>query len=407
MKTAIDIWDGLRARPGRVGLSVLAIAIGLAALTVLLAVLGGLSDQSKRILSNLGANVFAVVQEGDHRRGEVLRQKHAELLRYNLPGYRIAGTREYAAAVPGRTDKLKVVAVDPELAVLRGWDLLQGRFLDELDSAQARRVAVITPALARNTGQGGAAGSDTAGWQVGDTIQLGRTAFSVVGMVRAGTSGGMEQTGASAALALGEQVVFVPSGTPPYWQSRGREWDKRIDMVFVNVPEEVPMAQGQAAVSSLLAQPDLALGQLGWITPERLLERVTRLQRTIKWTVGSIAVLCLILGGTTLMSLMVANVNERVTEIGLRRALGATPGDISSLFVLEACLVTALAALLGSGVTHAVLRATASRFPVPIRLGWDTLLLPLGVAVLLGMIFSWWPARTAARIAPSEALRNE
>ena len=403
MKTLIDIWDGLRARPGRVGLSVLAIAIGLAALTVLLAVLGGLSDQSKRILSNLGANVFAVVQEGENRRGQVLQQKHVELLRYNLPGYTIAGTREHAAAVPGRRDKITVVAADRELASLRGWDLVRGRFFDELDGVKGHRVAVITPALAR----GADASGDGFGWQVGDTIQLGRTAFSVVGMVRPGTSSGMDQTGASAALVLGEQVVFVPAGTPPYWESRGREWKKRIDMVFVKVPDGVSMTAGQGSVRSLLAQPDLALDQLGWITPERLLERVTRLQRTIKWTVGSIAILCLILGGTTLMSLMVANVNERVTEIGLRRALGATPGDISSLFVFEACLVTALAALVGSGVTHAVLRATASQFPVPIRLGWDTLLLPLGVAVLLGMMFSWWPARTAARIAPSEALRND
>lgn len=395
MKTAIDIWDGLRAQPGRVGLSVLAIAVGIAALTVLLAVLSGLSKQSKQILSNLGANVFAIVQEGENRRGDVLQQKHVSLLAGNLPDFEVAGMRAYEVPTPGSKEKIKVVGTDPALPLLRGWELLRGRFLDDVDRLERRRVAVITPALAR-----------AGGWKVGDVIQLGRTAFSVVGMVRAGGSS-MEQGGASSDLLLGEKVVFVPGTTPPYWASRGREWKETVDMVFVRVPDGVEMGKGQAAVRSLLDQPDLKLGELGWITPERLLERVTRLQRTIKWTVGSIAFLCLILGGTTLMSLMVANVNERVTEIGLRRALGATPGDISQLFVFEACIVTALAALLGSGLTHAVLRTTAARFPVPIQLGLDTFLVPLGIAILLGMVFSWWPARTAARIAPSEALRND
>lgn len=394
-----DIYDGLRARPGRLGLSVFALAIGIAALTILLAVLGGLSDQSKRILSTLGANVFAVVQEGGNRGGEVLQQEHISLLRENLAGYDIAGTREHAVDVPGRKDKLTVVATDAPLAELRGWTLMRGRFIDELDNREFRRVAVITPALARSDEQ-------ARGWQVGDTIQLGRRPYAIVGMVKP-TGGAVEQGGAGAGLVPGERVVFVPAETPPYWETRGREWRDTVDMFFVRVPPGVAMASGQTAVRTLLGQPDLRLGGLGWITPERLLERVTRLQRTIRWTVGSIAWLCLILGGTTLMSLMVANVNERVTEIGLRRAIGATPGDISRLFVVEACLVTALAALLGSGITHLVLRATGERFPVPIRLDAETFLIPFAVAVVLGMVFSWWPARAAAQIAPSEALRND
>jgi putative ABC transport system permease protein len=157
----------------------------------------------------------------------------------------------------------------------------------------------------------------------------------------------------------------------------------------------------------LLTQPDQRVSGLAWITPESLLHRIRRLQRTIRLTVGSIAVLCLLLGGTTLTSLMVANVRDRVTEIGLRRALGATSRDIAVLFVWEACLVTAAAAVIGTAATHLVLLLGRRGLPVPVHLGLVTLLVPVVVSLALGSASSYWPARSAAAIAPSEALRNE
>ena len=104
---------------------------------------------------------------------------------------------------------------------------------------------------------------------------------------------------------------------------------------------------------------------------------------------------------------MLANVRERVTEIGLRRALGATPLDISVLFVLESCVITLSAAVVGTLLTNVLLQAGRSRIPVPLELGVVSTFVPLGAAVGLGVLFSYWPAQIAAKIAPSEALRNE
>ena len=180
-----------------------------------------------------------------------------------------------------------------------------------------------------------------------------------------------------------------------------------MDAIFVRAPATFGFRRAVTLAQRILAQPDQRVSGLSWITPDTLLKRITNLQNTIKLTVGSIAVLCLILGGTTLMSLMVANVRDRVVEIGLRRALGATPKDIATLFVLEGSLVTAGAALTGTTFTWLLLLAGRSRLPVPVALGPGTVLIPLVVAVGLGLVFSYWPAVSAARIAPSEALRNE
>lgn len=396
--TAIDIIDGLRAQPGRLGLAVLAIGIGIASLTVLLAVLGGLDEQSRRIVDQLGANVFAITQEGSGGKAEPLKQNHVALLQANLPGFEVAGLKRHeikSRDVNQRRQVMKVVATDGPLQRLRQWRMLDGQFFDELDVREKRRVVVITPALGREQSL-----------RVGDMMMLGQVGFKVIGLIQPG-GGSVDEEGAAAALTLGEKVAFIPSQTPAYWEQFGRGPDDRLDMIFLRVPAGQDVASGVAQVKALLSQPDLRLKELGWITPERLLARVLRLQRTIKLTVGSISILCLILGGTTLMSLMVANVNERVTEIGLRRALGATPRDVSSLFVIEACLITGIAACLGTLTTHAILILFRDRFPVGIRLGPDTLLVPLLIAMFLGMLFAYWPARTAARIAPSEALRND
>ena len=107
------------------------------------------------------------------------------------------------------------------------------------------------------------------------------------------------------------------------------------------------------------------------------------------------------------MSLMVANVRDRVTEIGLRRALGATQWDIAILFVIESSIVTGVAAVIGTIGTHLLLVLGKNASPVPIRLGFRSILIPLTVSLVLGIIFSYWPAKMAANITPSEALRNE
>ena len=157
----------------------------------------------------------------------------------------------------------------------------------------------------------------------------------------------------------------------------------------------------------MLSQPDYLVKHFSLVSPESLIRGVRKLQNTISLTVGSITVLCLLLGGTTLLSLMMTNVRDRMSEIGLRRVLGASQWDIAVLFVMEACLITGAAASAATLVTHLLLILCSDALPIPIRLGWVTIFTPLIVAIVLGMVFSYWPALYAARTVPSEALRSE
>lgn len=181
----------------------------------------------------------------------------------------------------------------------------------------------------------------------------------------------------------------------------------RVHQIFVKAPASVDIASAVAAARHLFQDPALAVGDLEYVTPDSLLVQVRRIQNTVRVAGGSVAFLCLVLGGTTLMSLMVANVRDRIPEIGLRRALGATGKDIAMMFVVEACLVTGAAALAGSAVGGVVLWIARSQFEAPLSMSPSVMLVPFAVSILLGGAFAYWPARQAAGITPSEALRNE
>jgi putative ABC transport system permease protein len=389
-----DVAEGIRAQPGRTGLSFLALAVGIAALVVLTAVLGGLDRRAQDIVRELGVQVFAIVGAGEGG-DRALDRGRVDVLAANLTSCRVAGVRVEPVRVAGDRSVVGVVSTDAHLSRVRGWTLVSGRFLDPEDLRSRARVAVLSAEVSRQWGK-----------QVGEVMTLRTLPFRIVGVVD--TGGGqaapeLSRTG----VGLGSRLVFVPWTAPAPWREPTAPADT-VDAVFVHAPTEPAYHRGLAASIRLLRQPDQAAGSLSWVTPDVLLAGIRRLQRMIRWTAGSVAALCLLLGGTTLMSLMVANVRDRVPEIGLRRALGATSGDIAALFVVEALVVTGLAAIAGTAAAHLLLLLPAAdAFPVPVRFGWRTALAPGCCAAVMGVLFSLAPARAAAGIVPSEALRNE
>ena len=392
-----DIWDSIRSQPGRVGLSFLAVLIGIASLTVLLAILGGLQQRARALVGELGGNVMAVMAAPATAEGERQRLvlRDLELLAAGLPECRVSAMRRYDVQAMGTDKPVGVIETDDRLAEVRGWRIERGRFLDALDVRVGGRHAVISAPLGRMWNK-----------EPGDVVSLEDVPYRVVGVVEV-ESGGLEEGATDHRLVVGDRVVFVPRTSYGPWQEADREQNDAVDSIFVQAPEDVDVQALLPVATRILDAPGRNVGQFPWVTPERILRGIKRLQQALRLAGGSIAFLCLALGGTTLMSLMVANVRERVGEIGLRRALGATGGDIAALFVLEACVVTVCATVGGQLAAFALVGVVGQRFGVPLDLGWTVMVLPFGVALLLGTLFAYWPARLAAGISPAEALRND
>lgn len=383
-----DVRDGLRAQPGRAGLSLLAIAVGMVALTVLLAVLGGLRARAAQLGSDFHADVFAIVSGG--RRGDLARQD-VDALRAGLGPGVVSGVRNDAMRGPDEAS-IAVLASDGRLRPARGWGMAAGRFLDDRDEQQAARNAVVSVALGARYG-----------WTPGTVVRVHGVPFTVVGIVRSTAT----PLNTGPGPASGDLALFVPWTSARHWCDSADEL-RRVDVVYAAAGATARLAGAVERARRLVdGRAPGRSQQLQWVTQDVILEGVRRLERVIVWTAGAVACLCLLLGGTTMMSLMVANVRDRVVEIGLRRALGALPGDVAALFVAEALVLTAGSAVVASGFTHLALRLAAGRLTIPLQLNLASFLWPVAIAMLLGALFAYWPARLAARISPADALRAE
>lgn len=391
---AQDIVEGVRSRPGRFGLALFAMTVGMAVLTLLIALLSGLEVRSQQLADQLGTNVIAILAEKDAH-SNPLTAEHAQLLRKNYPDYAVSGMQVSQANIADRPGTTTIVGVENAFFNLRQWPLRSGRLFDADDIAQQRRYALVTDALLQKQG-----------WQLGSTIALRNTPFKIIGVVGANDSALNGEYG-DERLSTGEHTVFVPLSVSAYWAESNLP-NRSLDALYIAPSRKTNASDVLPGLRALLAQPDLRLKNLSWVIPASLIKKVRQMQSTVGLTVGTIAVLCLILGGTTLTSLLVANVRERIAEIGLRRAMGATERDIATLFMVEGCVATVGAALLGALAVHLILlQEFAALARLPLHTGIHTLLLPICFSLVLGIVFSAWPAVSAARIRPAAALRND
>lgn len=137
----------------------------------------------------------------------------------------------------------------------------------------------------------------------------------------------------------------------------------------------------------------------------QLLETINSILGVLTLGLGGIAAISLVVGGIGIMNIMLVSVTERTREIGLRKALGATPNVILLQFLLEAALLSILGGLIG--LTIAFLGSLALQVFFPAKVTIDAVALAFGVSLAVGLIFGAAPARRAAKLSPIEALRYE
>lgn len=393
-----DIGEGTRAQPARAGLALASLALGMAALVALLAILGGVRQRTQMMIGELGVNVFGLVHPPEPNRRidhATLSRRHAETLAVNLPGARVTGMRLEDATAAGLPPGTVLAATDEFLFQVRPWRIVQGRPFDATDIRNHSRCAVASTTLAQSMNL-----------SVGSTVRLRNQTFLIIGLAVI-ESGSLETSAAQRPVAPGNRLLLVPWSAPSGWSSASAASASRLDSIFIKALDPARFEALGRQARTLMLQPDSRIEGLSWVTPETLVHRLMRHQRLIMLTGGTIVLLCLVLGGLTLTSLLLTGVQTRVPEIGLRRALGASPADIGILFMSEALLITLAATLAGTGIAWFLLKMLLPWSPLPFHFSPTVVAIPLHSGLLLGMVFSYWPARAAARISPSEALRNE
>jgi putative ABC transport system permease protein len=363
-----DLWEGWRTTPARVFLTLFAVGTGALTLTLLLAVMSGLREQADRITADFGANTAILELE---RNGQpVFSREHLRTLEAQFPDTHWVGEREYNGLNLLGSGRITLYAATPGWERARGIPLTSGRALDLMDQTDRSAHALVSSDLNLSPG---------------DTFLLHYTAFTVVGTTGPG------------------RRIQIPDTLRGDWeQSDDFERFHRIRLTHPTGNPVILLDRVEDLLS--IEAPHASLRR---ITPDLLLAETRRLSTLLQRIFGTVTLLSLLLGGATLGSLMIQNVRQRRREIGLRLAIGARETDIFSLFMLEGLLLTAFAALFGLLVASRLILFVPPELGLPLRTDESVYLLPLLTAGLTGLLFSWIPARLAARMAPAQALRCE
>jgi putative ABC transport system permease protein len=321
--------------------------------------------------------------------------------------------RETKAIFNGKLLDVRCVGVRNAFFELNQLVLSRGQFFTQTHFTQKKAVCVI----GKNIETKLFSGTDP----LGKSIKCGNHYFTVIGVLdkRVAT----RETLTALGLRDLNSDIFVPLEVSlirfgdrgriqkEHLGRRGQSNENltfnQIDRVVIRVTESKYLQPTAQVLSRLLKRRHLGQVDFAIEIPELLLQQEQKTQNIFNLVLAVIAGISLLVGGIGIMNIMLASVYERIKEIGLRRALGATNQDVILQFLFEAMLVSTIGGVVGVilGVGAAKMIATAAEIPTIIT--WWSIVLSFGVAASIGLIFGLVPARKAARLDPIDALRNE
>jgi putative ABC transport system permease protein len=263
-----------------------------------------------------------------------------------------------------------------------------GIFISTADVNKRTQVIVLGATTALNLGAG-----------VGDLITVKQIPFQVIGIL---TSTGSQGFGNQDDLAVvpittaqGELVGGVGS----------------VQRILLSATSQSTIGSAYLEADQLLLQThhisNPSQADFSITTSTQVLSTAQAVTQTLTILLASVAAISLLVGGIGVMNIMLVSVTERTGEIGLRKALGATPGDLFRQFVIEAGTLTAVGGLMGVGTGLAAGYIVPRTANIAVTITPLPVLVAVAVAVVVGLVFGVYPALRAARLAPIEALRAQ
>lgn len=386
----------LRGFTSRTVLMLVAMAIGVCAVVVLTSLGEGARRYVTGEFAALGTNLIIVfpgrsetaginpgTMMGETPRDLTLGDARSLLRSYSVR--RIAPINVGSANVSwkGRSRDVVILGSSHELLGIRHWELGQGRFLPQTDLELATPVAVIGNKI-RNELFG-------ANRALGQWIRIGDRRFRVIGI--------MGSEGRSIGVDIQETVIIPVASAQQIFNTSS------IFRILVEAKNRDAIEMVRRFVIDTLQERHQGEKDVTVITQDAVLETFDRILGALTYAVGGIAGISLAVAGILIMNVMLVAVSQRTSEIGLLKALGASPRQIIILILTEAMILSILGAFAGLLLGQLGSLLVRHAFPeLPAYAPTWAFIAALMVALITGLLFSLIPARRAARLDPVLAL---
>lgn len=411
--TLTQVFRAIAANKLRSFLTMFGIAWGVGSLLVLVGLGEGFRSGQHRNLASFGNDVVlmwngtipAVANQHTGMRPYQLTLADADAMRQlpQLRGVTVELSRSdlYEVSQWSNTSS-HVIGVEPNYTQVRFIPMDQGRFIDAADVADRRRVAVLGAKAARLLFPGHP--------MMNEVITINGTEFTVVGTVGKISRGNNDYD---------DQKLYVPVSTmQELFALKGENIAQNaLTSIQYQPTKKGDATEAVAAVHKLIAErhgfdPSLKDAFQEWDTIQEM-KMVGAIFNAMDIFLGGVGIVTLALGAVGIVNIMLVSVTERTTEIGLRKALGATRGSILAQFFWEGLLLTAVSGGIGigcsaafMGILQALLTGKMPGWDPPRLVPWSAAL-AMGSLVLSGVIAGIYPASKAAQLDPVEAMRRE
>ena len=413
MSLSATLWESVRtsaseifAHKLRSTLTLVGIVLGTTSLVVMVSVIGGAAESIKEGFADLGFDgvMFAVPQRPEDRI-ERKKQGYSRGLRSSDVAVINEGKELIESAAPlaatrdrvrmnGRDFNVSIEGVTPEYGAIRGRGAATGRYFISSDVESNATVAVIGQQIAKD-----AFGAES---PLGREILMRGTRFEIVGVIRSLGNGQVNDQ----EMQRDNRKIYVPITT----LQKQFSGSSAVDAIIFKVPDEAALTHGETEAKALLKRAHRGITDF---RVQNIGEEIVRVRKEVdviiaNWTIvlASIAGISLLVGGIGIFSLMQIAISERLFEIGLRKATGATDGAIFLQFLIESVSLSVvggtMGVILGSGITVLAGQAFEDGLSIsPLGLG-----LSAAFAIIIGLSAGLFPALRASRLTPVEAIRG-
>lgn len=383
-------------------LTMLGVIIGVSSVLVMIAIGDGVKKDVTGQITDLGTNLLTVVsgKVGGGSSGfsgaassmgvSTLTKKDVESIR-QLSYITDVSTMNLISSLvmaKGKTDNGSlVIATDPSLTTIRMLKFREGGFFTDQDNNNQNQVVVLGAAVKKNL-----FGDNQA---VGEVVKLRGQDFVVVGVVEQSNDTN-SLTGASF-----DNVIYMPFKT-----GEKLTGSSQIFRIIAQVQDADGIDHAKTTIETVLKENHANQDDFSVLSQKDLVKTFSTVLNLLTSFVVAIASISLLVGGIGIMNIMLVSVSERTREIGIRKAIGATFGNILSQFLVEAVVLSMIGGVIGLVVAYFVGLAIKNLSGLTPVFTIQAVLLATGVSVIVGVVFGVAPAIKAARKNPITALKS-